>query len=315
MVLKLSEAPTLATTAQVLSPLKNVVASLVPAVPSLSTGTVPDARLVALRLVRFTPLAAGNVAGSAVKLAPLIAGRANGKRASGIVPLLRFEAFRLVKFDPLTAGRTAGNLASGIVPLPRFAAFRAVILAPFPLNDVAVSNPASLIVAVLVLILVPLVPLYLTTALLVYPPKTELTSPVPPPLGPGGPSGPAGPTSVAVVCSVLSGNLIDPPSSKLGVIVMGLLLLVSIVSLTIVILPVVAIDVNVTVSVGAFVVITIPGPADNVRVSVTVSATTSFCPATATVVKLGAVDRSNPLPIRFHTVPVHLQDFCPSVYI
>ena len=78
---------------------------------------------------------------------------------------------------------------------------------------------------------------------------------------------------------------------------------------TMVMLPVVATEVKVTVSVGAFVVITIPCPATSVRVSVTDSATTLLWPATATVVKLGAVDRSNPLPIKFHTDPVHRQDF------
>jgi hypothetical protein len=34
-----------------------------------------------------------------------------------------------------------------------------------------------------------------------------------------------------------------------------------------------------------------------------------FCPATATVVKLGAVDKSNPLLITFQAVPLYRQDF------
>jgi hypothetical protein len=91
--------------------------------------------------------------------------------------------------------------------------------------------------------------------------------------------------------------------------VIGLLLTVLIVSLTILIFPVVATEVKVIVSVGELVVITIPWPAANVKVSVDVSATMLFCPATATVVKLGAVDKSNPLLITFQAVPLYRQDF------
>jgi hypothetical protein len=71
MVEKLSPPPEPA--AQVLSPLRYVVASLVPDAPNLKTGTVPLPRFVAFKAVRFTPLAAGSVA---------------GKRASGTVPLV-----------------------------------------------------------------------------------------------------------------------------------------------------------------------------------------------------------------------------------
>ena len=135
MVAKLSEAPPPpATTAQVLSPLKNVVASLVPAVPSLFTGTVPDARLVALRLVRLIPLTAGSVA---------------GKRASGTVPLPKFAAFNDVRLAPLTAGSVAGKRASGTVPEDKSAASRS------PVNDVAVMLPLSSMVAVLFCMIVP----------------------------------------------------------------------------------------------------------------------------------------------------------------
>ena len=73
MVAKLSDVEPPETMAHVLSPLRYVVASLVPDVPSLKTGTVPLPRFVAFRAVRFTPLAVGSVAGNC---------------ASGIVPLV-----------------------------------------------------------------------------------------------------------------------------------------------------------------------------------------------------------------------------------
>ena len=151
IVAKLSEArPPPETVAHVLSPLRKVVASLVPAVPSLATGTVPLPKFVALRAVKLTPLAAGNVAGNL---------------ASGTVPLPKFVALRAVKLTPLAAGNVAGNLASGIVPLLKFVAFNAVRLVPDPLNAVADSVPTSLIDARLVCIEVPDVPLYRTKAL------------------------------------------------------------------------------------------------------------------------------------------------------
>jgi hypothetical protein len=120
MVLKLSDAaPPLATVAQVLSPLRYVVLSLVPDAPNLKTGTVPDVNCVAFSVVRFTPLAAGNVAGSAVR------------------------------FAPLTAGNVAGNLASGTVPDVNCVAFNAVIKLPSPLKLIAVNTPASDMLALL----------------------------------------------------------------------------------------------------------------------------------------------------------------------
>ena len=135
MVAKLSDAPPpLATVAQVLSPLRNVVASLVPAVPSLSTGTVPELRFEAFKEVRLVPLAAGSVA---------------GKRASGTVPLPRFEAFSAVRLTPLAAGSVAGKRASGIVPEARLVALR------LPENDAAVMFPLSSMVAVLFWMIVP----------------------------------------------------------------------------------------------------------------------------------------------------------------
>ena len=53
-----------------------------------------------------------------------------------------------VKFAPLAAGKVAGNLASGIVPEVKFVAFKfvrstgkLVKFAPFPVKDVAVTAP------------------------------------------------------------------------------------------------------------------------------------------------------------------------------
>ena len=95
-----------------------------------------------------------------------------------------------------------------------------------------------------------------------------------------------------------------PPSTRLGVIVIGLALVTLRVVPTIVILPVEATEVKVIVSVAALVVIAIPEPATNVRVSVAVSAITVDCPDTAKLVKLGEVERSNPLLITFQAVPL-----------
>ena len=81
-----------------------------------------------MRAVRFTPLAAGSVAGSAVR------------------------------FSPLTAGSVDGNLASGIIPEANSAAFKAVSATPPPLKLVAVSSPASDMVAELTCIRLPVVP-------------------------------------------------------------------------------------------------------------------------------------------------------------
>jgi hypothetical protein len=78
--------------------------------------------------VRFTPLAAGSVAGSAVRFAPLTAGSVAGKRASGTVPEVSSVAFNVVSKLPL------------------------------PLKLVAVSNPASDMVAELFCMMVPVVP-------------------------------------------------------------------------------------------------------------------------------------------------------------
>jgi hypothetical protein len=83
----------------------------------------------------------------------------------GTVPVVNCVALSAVRFEPLLIGSIAGNLASGIVPVVNCVAFNAVILAPPPLKLVAVSSPASLMLAELFLIVVPLVPLYLTIAL------------------------------------------------------------------------------------------------------------------------------------------------------
>ena len=72
---------------------------------NLASGTVPDPRFDAFKLVIFEPLIAAAVP---VKL------------AAGI----------LVRFAADAAGSVAGNLASGIVPEPRFDALRLVRLAP-----------------------------------------------------------------------------------------------------------------------------------------------------------------------------------------
>jgi hypothetical protein len=129
IVAKLSDAaPPPDTVAQVLSPLRYVVASLVPDAPNLKTGTVPLVSSVAFNAVRFAPLAAGRVAGSAVR------------------------------FAPLTAGSVAGKRASGTVPEVNSVAFKAVSNAPPPLKLVAVSKPASDIVAELFCIIVPVTP-------------------------------------------------------------------------------------------------------------------------------------------------------------
>jgi hypothetical protein len=160
IVAKLSDAvPPPDTVAHVLSPLRYVVASLVPDEPNLKTGTVPDVSCVALSAVRFAPEAIGRVAGNAVKLTPLMAGNVSGKRAAGIVPDARFVAFSEVKFIPLIAGNVAGKRASGIVPDVSCVALNAVNEDPAPENPVAVITPLSLIDAVLVCILVPEVPL------------------------------------------------------------------------------------------------------------------------------------------------------------
>ena len=91
--------------------------------------------------------------------------------------------------------------------------------------------------------------------------------------------------------------------------VMGLALVTLRVVSTMVILPVEATEVKVMVSVPAFVVITIPDPATNVNVSVAVSAITVDCPDTTKLVKLGEVERSNPLLITFQAVPLYRHDF------
>jgi hypothetical protein len=143
MVLKLSDADALTTVAQVLSPRKYVVLSLVPDAPSLSTGTVPEVSSVAFKAVRFAPDAAGNVA---------------GKRASGTVPEVNCVALSAVMFAPLAAGSVAGKRASGMVPLVSSVAFSAVIKVPTPLKLVAVNNPASDMLALLTCMIVPVTP-------------------------------------------------------------------------------------------------------------------------------------------------------------
>jgi hypothetical protein len=106
-------------------------------------GTVPEVNCVAFSAVRFTPLAAGSVA---------------GKRASGIVPDVSSVAFSAVRLTPDAAGSVAGNRALGIVPLVSSVAFSAVINVPTPLKLVAVSNPASDMLAELTCMIVPVTP-------------------------------------------------------------------------------------------------------------------------------------------------------------
>ena len=130
--------PTAAVVVPVIRPLaSNVMIGIAVAEPtvapvttslSLASGTVPEARSEASRLVRFAPLIAGSVAGNL---------------ASGTVPEARSDASRLVRFAPLIAGRVAGNLASGTVPEARLSALRAVSEAPEPLNEPAVTAPVT----------------------------------------------------------------------------------------------------------------------------------------------------------------------------
>ena len=115
----------------------------VPDAPNLPIGTVPLPKFVAFNAVRFAPLAAGNVA---------------GKRASGTVPDPRLSAFKAVRLTPLAAGNVAGKRAFGTVPEVNSVAFKAVSDAPPPLKFVAVSSPASDMVAELFCIIVPVVP-------------------------------------------------------------------------------------------------------------------------------------------------------------
>jgi hypothetical protein len=165
IVAKLSEALPPVTVAHELSPLKYVLALGVPEAPMRPIGTVPEVNCVAFRAVKLAPLAAGNVAGRAVRFAPLIAGRVAGNLASGMVPLVSCVAFRAVKFTPDAAGSVAGKRASGTVPLVSSVAFRAVINVPTPLKLVAVSSPASDILALLTCMIVPVTPSYLTMRL------------------------------------------------------------------------------------------------------------------------------------------------------
>ena len=58
-----------------------------------------------------------------------------------------------VKFAPLTAGSEAGNLPFGIVPDVKFVAFRLVKLDPLPEKLVAVTSPVILILPVPVIFL------------------------------------------------------------------------------------------------------------------------------------------------------------------
>src|SRR5216683_1349637 len=89
-------------TAQVLSPLRKVVLSAVP-LPSRAVPTVPLARLLALRAVRFVPEAGGKVA---------------GKRPSGSVPV-KFAASVLEQnaaaFERLAQARVAKSPSDDVV--------------------------------------------------------------------------------------------------------------------------------------------------------------------------------------------------------
>ena len=143
IVAKLSDDDPPATVAQVLSPLRYVVLSLVPDEPNLRTGTVPEVNCVAL---------------SAVKLAPELAGRVAGNLASGIVPEVNCVALSAVKLAPELAGSVAGNLASGTVPDVNSVALSAVIKLPAPLKLVAVNKPASDMLALLTCMIVPVTP-------------------------------------------------------------------------------------------------------------------------------------------------------------
>ena len=93
-----------------------------------------------------------------MRLVPDAAGNVAGNLASGIVPLVNCVAFSAVRLVPDAAGNVAGNLAFGTVPEVNSVAFKAVSAAPPPLKFVAVSSPASDIVAELFCIIVPVTP-------------------------------------------------------------------------------------------------------------------------------------------------------------
>ena len=89
-----------------------------PSKVKLPVVNVPGVTLAGARLVRFTPDAAGKVAGNL---------------ASGIVPEPRLLAFRLVRLAPLMAGSAPVSCDDG----------RLVRLAPDPLNVPAVTVPVT----------------------------------------------------------------------------------------------------------------------------------------------------------------------------
>jgi hypothetical protein len=62
-------------------------------------------------------------------------------RAVATVPVDRLEALSAVRFAPLTAGRVAGKRASGTVPEARLDAFRLVRLEPLPPEGVPIFPP------------------------------------------------------------------------------------------------------------------------------------------------------------------------------
>ena len=88
-----------------------------------------ESRVVALTLVKFAPLAAGNV---------------DGKRASGIVPEVKLFALKLVRsivcHDPSPLKKLEleavplPSLAVATVPEAKFDAFNAVKVEPSPIN-------------------------------------------------------------------------------------------------------------------------------------------------------------------------------------
>ena len=76
----------------------------------------------------------------------------------GTVPDVNCVALSAVKLAPDVAGNVAGNRASGIVPDVNCVALSVVIKLPSPLKLVAVSNPASDMLALLTCMIVPVMP-------------------------------------------------------------------------------------------------------------------------------------------------------------
>ena len=122
---------------QVLSPLKNLVVTELPD-PSLATLTVPEPKFDAFKAVKFAPLTAGSVEGNlasgTVPEVKLLAERlVKSIACQELSPLKKVELLAV----PLP------NLAVATVPEDKLLAFKAVNEVPAPLNPVEVNNPVE----------------------------------------------------------------------------------------------------------------------------------------------------------------------------